>query len=97
MNPRRLHRETIFSINSADLGSAIRTESFLEAQGEVKVTATGWKCASRLEHGIRSADVPVHRKLSHRGHPRIFAAVESSSVAADRNVRAPLNTLTRRL
>src|SRR6516164_241051 len=37
MNPRRLHNETILSINSADLGSAIRSDSVCDARNDVKV------------------------------------------------------------
>src|SRR5439155_13661904 len=36
MNPRRLHSDTIFSINSLVFGSAIRGESFLEPLPAVK-------------------------------------------------------------
>src|SRR6266481_957691 len=38
MKPRRLHRETIFSINSLDFGSAIGGVSFLQATLHVKGT-----------------------------------------------------------
>src|SRR5690349_18170045 len=39
MNPRRLHSDTIFSINSLTLGSAIGTESVLEQLRRVKGSA----------------------------------------------------------
>ena len=41
MNPRLLQRETIFSINSFVLGSAIKTGSLVEGAWDVKTAKEG--------------------------------------------------------
>src|SRR2546429_379119 len=50
MNPRRLHSDTIFSINTFSFGSGIGAVSFWEGRGKVKKAAGDrtCRCASQM-------------------------------------------------
>ena len=83
MNPRRLHSDTIFSINSFDFGSAIRRHSVLEGRFDVKELAEVRRKAKEIviddseveppaggESGISIRKNPVHSANSVKNQVR---------------------------
>src|SRR5437667_9672541 len=67
MNPRRLHSDTIFSINSLVFGSAIRRESFLEPLAAVKGRQSAGVKSRALAHswfGRQTHTLPADRSFA---------------------------------
>ena len=79
MKPLRLHRETIFSINSAVLASAIRGKSVLKVGWEVKEGSSG--CRLKVEScklGKHEFD-DLARRLAARWEPRAARCMVKNS------------------
>ena len=66
MNPRRLQRETIFSMSSAVLASAIRGKSVLKGSWDVKEAADG------TEGNKGNEEIGVRQRLQFKGKARLM-------------------------